>query len=59
MACRLSGVKQLSESVLGYYQQEAEEQTSVKWQNTKLFIHKNISENIVCKMEAIFQEVIR
>ena len=40
--------------MLSYCQLDPSEQTSVKFnQNTKLFIHKNISENIVCETAAI------
>ena len=44
MACRLFGTKPLSKPVLGYYQ------------NTKLFIHENAPENIICKMAAILSK---
>ena len=48
MACRLYGAKPLSKLMLGYCQFGA-----VLNQNIKLFIHKNVSENIVCEMAAI------
>ena len=55
MACRLIGAKPLSKQMVGYF---------VKWtlrnklqwnfnQNTKFFIHGNVSENTVCDMAAI------
>ena len=54
MACHLFSVKPLSKPILGYCQFDPQEQTSVKFnQNTKLFIHKNASEYIVCEMVAI------
>ena len=54
MACRLFGTKLLSKPMLGYYQLDPYEQ--IKWilnQNTKVFIHKNASEYIVCEMTTI------
>ena len=54
MACRLSGAKPLSKSMLSYWQLDSKEQTSVKFiLNTKLFIHENAFGNIVCEMAAI------
>ena len=54
MACRLFGAKPLSKPMLGFCQLHPEEQISVKfYQNTKLFIHENAPENIVCEMAAI------
>ena len=56
MACHLFSTKQLSKPMLGYYQLDLWEQTSVNFQNlkvwnqnTKSFIHKNAFENIVRK----------
>ena len=46
MACRLFGTETLSKPMLGYYQLDPQQQTSVI---TKLFIHENASENIVCQ----------
>ena len=54
MACCLIGAKPLSKPMLGYCQLDPYEQTSVKSnQNTKLFIHENAFENIVCRMTTI------
>ena len=51
MACRLFGANPLSKPTLDYYQLDPKEQTSVKfYQNTKIFIHENLSENFVCEM---------
>ena len=54
MACRLFGTKPLSKPMQSYCQLDL--RNKLKWnfnQNTKLFIHKNVSENIVCEMAAI------
>ena len=54
MACRLFGAKPSSKPMLGYCRFDL--RNKLEWnvnQNTKLFIHKNASENIVCKMAAI------
>ena len=54
MACRLFGAKPLPKPMLGYCRLDPYEQTSVKFhQTTKLFIHKNACENIVCEMASI------
>ena len=54
MACRLFGAKPLSKPMLGNIQLAPKEQTSVKFLSKyKILIHKNVSENIVCKMAAI------
>ena len=54
MACRLFGAKPLSQPMLGYYQLDPQQQTSVKFnQYTKVFIHENAPENIVYEMVAI------
>ena len=54
MACRLFGAKPLSKSMLDYCLLDSKEQTSVKFnQNTKIFIHENAPEDIVCEMAAI------
>ena len=50
MVCRLLGAEPLSKPMLGYCQLDPYEQTSVKFdQNTKIFIHEDASENIVCQ----------
>ena len=41
MVCRLFGAKPLSKPKLGYCQLNPKEATTVKFQNTKLFIHEN------------------
>ena len=54
MACRLFGTKPWSEPVLGYCQLDLG--NKVQWnfnQNTRLFIHENASQNIVCDTAAI------
>ena len=55
MACRLYGAEPLSKPILGYCQSDPKKQTAVIffYQNTRLFIHENASENIVCEMAAI------
>ena len=54
MACRLFGTLPWSKQMLGYYQLDPWEQKFVNVnQNTKLFIHKNATENIVSEMAAI------
>ena len=55
MACRLPGAKPLSKPMLGNHQLDTYEQASVIFffQNTKSFIHKNASDNIVCEMGPI------
>ena len=55
IACRLFGAKPLSKPMLGYCQftplgTNFSENFN---QNTKLFIHENASENVVCEMSAI------
>ena len=52
MAYRLFCAKPLSKPILGYCQLDPKEQTAVN-QNTKLFIHENAHENIICKMATI------
>ena len=55
LACRLFGAKPLSKPTLGYCQLVSLG-TKILWkfdENTKLFIHENISENVVCEMAAI------
>ena len=48
---------QLSKPMLGYCQLYPWEQSSVEfWSNTKLSIHENASENIVCEMAAILSK---
>ena len=56
MACRLFGSKPLSKPMLGYYQFDpwSELQWYFNKKNTKIFIHENTSEDIVCEMMAIF-----
>ena len=52
MVCRLFGVKSLSEPVMTYLTQR----NLFQWnsiQNSKAFIHRNIFQNVVCKMVAI------
>ena len=57
MAHRLFGTKSLSKPMLGYYQLDPWEQTSVKFESKyKLFIHENPSENIVYEMAAILSK---
>ena len=54
MACRLFSAKPLSKPMLGYCWLDSG--IKLQWnfnQNTKLFIHENASEKIVCKMGAI------
>ena len=51
MACRLFGAKPLSKPVLGYCQLQKLQWVSI--QDSKLFLHENASENIVCKIAAI------
>ena len=54
MACRLRGTKPLSNPMLGYCQLD-----KLQWnlnQNTKLFIHENASENVICVMAAILSK---
>ena len=53
MACRLFGVKPLSEPMLNYHQLDPWVQTSVKLIKIRKFIHESASENIVCEMAAI------
>ena len=50
MACRLFGAKPISKPALAYYQFDPRERFN---QNSKLSIHENASENIVCEMAAI------
>ena len=58
MACRLLGAKPLCEPILTYCKCDSKEQTSVKFEsNTKLFIHENVLEDVVCKMAAILSPV--
>ena len=49
MACRLFGAKPLPKPMLTFCQLDSKEQTS----NTKLFIHENAFENVVCEIAAI------
>ena len=54
MTCRLFGAKPLSKPMQGSCQLDL--RIKLQWnfnQNTKLFIHKNAFENIVCQMAAI------
>ena len=53
MVCRLFDVKPLPEPTLIYCQSDPSEQTSVKFISTKLFIHENALENVICQMAAI------
>ena len=53
MACCLFGAKPLFKPTLGYCQLDHKGQTSGQFENTKLFIHENAFENIVCEMAAI------
>ena len=54
LACRLFGAKPLSEPMLTYCQLGPWEQTSGNSnRNTKLFIHENAFETVVCEMAAI------
>ena len=54
MACHLFDAKPLSKPMLDYCQLNTWEQTSVKFdQNTKLFIHENASETVICEIAAI------
>ena len=51
MACRLFDAKPLSKPIVAYCQRQ--------WyfnQNTKHFIHENVSEEIVCELAAILSE---
>ena len=53
MADRLFGTKSLSKAMLGYCRLESKEK--LQWnfyQNAKLLIHVNASDNIVCEMTA-------
>ena len=54
MACRLFGTKPLAKPMLDYCQLNPQEKTVKFNQNTKVFIHENVSENIVCEIAAIF-----
>ena len=46
--------KPLSEPMLDYYQLDPLEQSSVKFdQNTKILIHENTSENMICEIAFI------
>ena len=57
MACRLFGAKPLSKPIPGYCQLDLYEQTSVKfYKNSKVSIHKNTFEYIVCKIAAILSQ---
>ena len=54
MACRLFGAKPLSEPMLPCCQLDHEDHISVKfYSNSKVLIHENAVENVVCKMAAI------
>ena len=54
MACLLFCAGLLSNPMLGYCQLDPHEQTPLKfYQNRKLFIHENASENVVCEMAAV------
>ena len=54
MACRLFGAKPLSKPMLAYHQLGPLGTNLWNFdQNTKLFIHENASENIICEMAAI------
>ena len=54
MACRLFGAKPLSKPMLDYSQLSHKNKFQWKFnQNTKVFIHENASENIVCEMAVI------
>ena len=56
MACRLFCAKPLSEPMLEYCHLNGTIRNTLQWNfnhNTKLVIHKNASENIVCEMAAI------
>ena len=55
MACRLCDTKPLSKSMLGYSQMGLRNKRQWNFnQNTKLSIHENASENIVCEKAVIF-----
>ena len=59
MTSRLFGAKPLSKLMLCYCQLDLK--NKLKWnfnQNTKIFIHENTSENIVCEMAAILSRAI-
>ena len=54
--CRLFGAKPLSKPILSYCIVDWTLRNKYQWncfQNTKFFIHKKASENIVCEMPAI------
>ena len=54
MACPLFGAQPLSKPVLGCCQVDPYEQTSVKFESKhKIFIDKNVFENVICEMVAI------
>ena len=55
IVCRLFGAKPLSKPTLDYFNWTL--RNKVQWnfnQNTKIFIHENASENVVCEMVAFF-----
>ena len=55
MACRLFDAKPLSQPLLGYYQLDSKEQTSVEFcHKANFLIQENTFENVVCEMAAIF-----
>ena len=55
MACCPFSVKPLTKPTIGYWQLNPYEKKFIRnfKQNTKLFIHENASENIVCEMAVI------